>query len=105
MFEVLLEMEGSEKTLRPGMTVGVDIIMDRLDDVLYVPSKGVFKRGNRSFVYLKEEDRVVTRDVEISERNDEAVVVVKGLEEEDEILLEEPTQPLEEVRGVTLASG
>jgi HlyD family secretion protein len=105
VFEMLLEMEGSEKTLRPGMTVGVDIIMDRLDDVLYAPSNGVFKRGDTSFVYLKEDERVVTRDVEVGERNDEAVVIVKGLEEGDEILLEEPTQPLDEVRGVTLASG
>jgi HlyD family secretion protein len=105
VFEALLRMEGTDTALRPGMTVGVDIIIDRLAEVLSVPAKGVFKRGDSSFVYLKQGDRIVMRDVVLGERNDEAVVILEGLEEGDEILLEEPTQPLEEVRGVALASG
>ncbi|MCK5558061.1 MAG: hypothetical protein KAJ01_06775, partial [Candidatus Hydrogenedentes bacterium] len=105
VFEMLLKMEGADEALRPGMTVGVNIVIERLDDVLFIPSKGVFKRGESSFVYLKEGDQIVTQDVVLGERNDETVVVVEGLKEGDEILLEEPTQPLERVRGVSLASG
>ena len=105
VFEMLLKMEGAAEALRPGMTVGVNMIIERLDDVLFIPSKGVFKRGESSFVYLKEGDQIVTQNVVLGERNDEAVVVVEGLKEGDEILLEEPTQPLEKVRGVSLASG
>ena len=105
VFETLLKMDGTDKALRPGMTVGVNIVIERLDDVLSVPVKGVFKRGDSSFVYLKRGERVVERDVVIGDRNNQAVVIIEGLEEEDEVLLEEPTQPLEEVRGVTLASG
>jgi HlyD family secretion protein len=105
VFETLLTMDGTDKALRPGMSVGIDIVVDKLDNVLYIPSAGVFKRGESSFVYLKEGDQTVTRDVVLGERNDKAVVVVEGLKEGDEILLEEPTQPLEKVRGVSLASG
>ncbi len=105
VFETLLKMEGTDKALRPGMTVGVNIVIEKLDDVLSVPVKGVFKRGDSSFVYLKRGDQVVTRDVALGERNNEAVVIKDGLKEGDEVLLQEPTQPLEEVRGVTLASG
>ena len=105
VFETLLTMDGTDKALRPGMSVGVNIVVDKLDDVLSIPSAGVFKRGESSFVYLKEGDQTVTRDVVLGERNDKAVVVVEGLKEGDEILLEEPTQPLEKVRGVSLASG
>ena len=105
VFETLLKMDGTDTALRPGMTVGVNIIIDRLDDVLSVPAEGVFKRGDSSFVYLREGEHVVTRDVALGDRNDTAVVILEGLEEGDEILLEEPTQPLEEVRGVALASG
>ena len=105
VFETLLTMDGTDKALRPGMSVGIDIVVDRLDNVLYIPSAGVFKRGESSFVYLKEGDRTVTRDVVLGRRNNKAVVVVEGLNEGDEILLEEPTQPLEKVRGVSVASG
>jgi multidrug resistance efflux pump len=104
VFETLLKMEGADKALRPGMTVGINLIVRKLDDVLHIPSAGVFKRGESSFVYLKEGDQVVTQDVVLGERNDKAVVVVDGLKEGDEVLLEEPTQPLEKVRGVPLAS-
>ena len=105
VFETLLKMDGTNEALRPGMTVGVNVVIEKLDDVLSVPVNGVFKRGDSSFVYLKQGDQVVTRDVMIGDRNNEAVVIMEGLEEGDEVLLEEPTQPLEEVRGVTLVSG
>jgi RND family efflux transporter MFP subunit len=101
VFETTLKMSGTDKALRPGMTVGVNIVIGKLDDVLFVPSKGVFKRGDSSFVYLKHGNRVVERDVVLGDRNDKSVVIVQGLKEGDEILLEEPTQPLEKVKGVS----
>jgi hypothetical protein len=90
VFEVRIEVTGSDTTLRPGMTTGNQIETTRLADVLFLPIEAVDNAEGVPFVYKRNGGRVVRQEVIAGAMNDEAVVIVDGLAEGDEVLLVAP---------------
>lgn len=90
VFEVRIEVTGSDTTLRPGMTTGNQIETTRLADVLFLPIEAVDNADGVPFVYKRNGGRVVRQEVIAGAMNDEAVVIVDGLAEGDEVLLVAP---------------
>src|SRR5213078_631504 len=58
VFEVKVEVEQSDSTLRPGMTTGNAIETLRLDTALYVPREALGSEGGVPFVYKQSGGRV-----------------------------------------------
>lgn len=90
VFEVRIVLEGSDTTLRPGMTTGNVIETTRLTDVLFVPIESVDNADGVPFVYRRRGGRVVRQEVVTGAMNDDAVVIEQGLAEGDEVLLVAP---------------
>lgn len=90
VFEVRIEVTGSDTTLRPGMTTGNQIETTRLADVLFLPIEAVDNAEGVPFVYKRNGGRVARQEVIAGAMNDEAVVIVDGLAEGDEVLLVAP---------------
>ena len=78
VFEVLIEVDGSDPILRPSMTTGNKIITKTVSDVIYIPLESV-QAGADSipFVYLKRGDKQI---VVLAESNENNVVIEQGLE-------------------------
>lgn len=91
VFDLVVKVNESDKRLKPGLSATVDIILDKLEDVVYIPIESVFTmENNRNYVYLKNSDSVEKRLVEIGQHNNLYAVVENGLSENDIVLLSEP---------------
>jgi HlyD family secretion protein len=88
VFEVLIEVDGSDPILRPSMTTGNKIITKTISDVTFIPLESV-QAGPDSipFVYMKKGTRQV---VVLGESNENNVVIEQGLQPGTQIYLSTP---------------
>jgi len=108
VFEVQLEILGSDTTLRPGMTTGNAIETLRTPDALHVSLEAVSNENGIPIVYRQAGGRVVRQEVETGASNDDEVVILRGLDEGDRVLLVPPKESaslaLERLPGSTAGS-
>ena len=79
VFEISIQVENPNPCLRPGMTCGVDIIIEELRDVLYVPIDAVLVKGSKKLVTVLKDSREEERELLLGARSEENVVVLEGL--------------------------
>ena len=91
VFEVVIEVDGTDPILRPSMTTGNKIITQTINGVTYIPLESV-QAGVDSipFVYLKNGDKQI---VVLGESNENNVVIEKGIEPGQMIYLSTPLKP------------
>jgi RND family efflux transporter MFP subunit len=88
-FNCRIALTDEDDRLRPGMSVDVVIEVERLSDVLWVPSQAVFDREGRRFVYRRTPDGFITHDVTLVRRT-ESQAVISGIDEGAVIALAAP---------------
>jgi HlyD family secretion protein len=77
--------------LKPGMSAKVEIQVDRLPNVIYVPMQAVVPVNGKHICYAGKPSRPERREVETGQFNDEFIEIKKGLKEGEIVLL----RPLE----------
>jgi len=92
VFPVEIYLNETHKDLLPGLTVSCRIIVDKLDDVLYVPIDAISTEAGRNFVYKKTLTGFEKVEVETRRSNSDYTIIVSGLNEGDEIALVDPYQ-------------
>lgn len=93
VFDVDIRIDSADTRLKPGMSAKVDIIINIHEDVLSVPIEAVFERDDTTVVYAKGGKKI---PVSLGERNDQAVIITAGLEENDVICLVDPNRKPDE---------
>jgi hypothetical protein len=106
VFEVKIEIAQADTTLRPGMTTANGIETAVVKNARWVPIEAVNADSGISYVYKVDGRRLVKQEVETGAMNDNEVVVARGLDDDDEVLLVPPTderarQPIERLPGGT----
>jgi hypothetical protein len=91
VFEVVIEVDGSDPILRPSMTTGNKIITKTISDITFIPLESV-QTGVDSipFVYLKNGTKQV---VVLGESNENNVVVEQGVKPGVQVYLNTPEKP------------
>ncbi|MGE5194092.1 MAG: efflux RND transporter periplasmic adaptor subunit, partial [Deltaproteobacteria bacterium] len=72
--------------LKPGLTAEVEILIDRLSNVLQAPVQSFVERGGRHFAWRLEGNRPVRREVKIGKSNDQVMEILNGLAEGDKLV-------------------
>ncbi len=90
VFPVEILINETNKNLLPGLTVSCRLIIDQIDDVLYVPIEAVNAEGDKSFVYKKSGSGYNKVEVEVGTSNSDYTIITKGLSEKDEVALSLP---------------
>lgn len=90
VFEVKILLTVTDTTLRPGMTTGNAIQTTRLTDVLAVPIEAVSTMDDVPYVYKRSGGSIVKQEVETGAMNDLEVVILRGVEAGEEVLLVPP---------------
>jgi len=94
VYETTVVIDGSHDWLKPGITAKVDILIEELNDVLYVPIQAVSTFEGKRVAYLAQLGREPEkRIVETGQFNDSFIEVKNGLNEGDEVLLIQPETP------------
>ena len=80
------------RELKPGLSLNVDIVLDRLENVLSVPIAAVFTKQAKTYCYVLEGGEPVAKEVKVGRMNDTRVQILSGLDEkQDKVLLVAPT--------------
>jgi hypothetical protein len=90
VFEVKILLAEADTTLRPGMTTSNAIATNTLKNALFVPLEAVAVEGTTPFVYRRDGARLTKQQVETGLANDNEIVIAKGLEKDDRVLLTPP---------------
>ena len=90
VFPVEILLNESDKNLLPGLTVSCRIIIDKVDDVLYIPIDAVISEGDKNFVYKKRGSGYDKTEIETGINNTDYIVVTGGLKAGEEIALVNP---------------
>lgn len=90
VFPVDIVISNSGGKLMPGMTVSCRILIQKLDNVVYIPLDGLKTEGAQEFVFKKKGASFTKVPVETGSSNSDFVVITKGLEVGDVIALADP---------------
>lgn len=90
VFEVVVTVTEADTTLRPGMTTSNAIQTAKLDDALSVPLEAVTSTDDVPYVYKRSGVRVIKQEVETGVMSENEVVILRGVEAGDQVLLVPP---------------
>ncbi|MCL2042202.1 MAG: efflux RND transporter periplasmic adaptor subunit [Bacteroidales bacterium] len=89
VYEAQIVLSDSDSLLKPAMTTQCDIIIETIPDVLYIPLEALFSDDTISYVYTGS----VRQEVIAGRSNDNFVIIEKGLQQEQKVLLSVPENP------------
>jgi hypothetical protein len=92
MFEITVQVPGSDPRLRAGFTVQVVVVGDVQKDVLYLPRQALFMNDAKRVVYVRNGDGFDAREVKV-EAETESRAAISGLSDGAEVALVNPTAP------------
>jgi multidrug efflux pump subunit AcrA (membrane-fusion protein) len=94
VFEVTVEINESDTTLRPAMTTSNTIITNFVEDVLVIPLEAIHSQGDSlTYVFKRKGLSTVKQQIALGPKGNDMAVVSQGLEEEEEIFLSIPRDP------------
>ncbi|MCW5980120.1 MAG: efflux RND transporter periplasmic adaptor subunit [Bryobacteraceae bacterium] len=76
--------------LRPGLLADVQIIVEKIPDVIHIPVQAVFERANQPMVYVKIKGKFEERLIKPLKRSENTMVVAEGLAEDETVALADP---------------
>ncbi len=90
VYEVIIEVAGTDSLLRPAMTTSNRIQVSKLDDVLSVPLETIHAVDSLSFVFVKDGLSAKMQQVELGLINENEAVIHRGITIDDRLYLSMP---------------
>ncbi len=98
LFPARATLKNLDPRLRPGMSASCEIIVEKQPSVLLIPSRASFLEHGKPTVYIQKGQQFLKRTIEVGKRNDEDLVVLKGLKEGELVTLEKPEEAAKRAR-------
>jgi len=91
VFEATIEINEQDDLLKPAMTTSNRIIVNEINDVLYVPLECLHSEADSiAFVYKKSGINIIKQEIQVGKTNTDESIISKGLEEGDRVYLSVP---------------
>lgn len=98
VFDIVVDIKGTDEVLKPGITTTNRVVVGSIDKALWVPIVSVVEDEKKTFVFVRNGSGFDRREVELGERNDNFVVVKKGVQPGERVALRNPEQTEEEAK-------
>ena len=108
VYRTEVSIEDAVAEMRPGMSCAVEILVEEIEDTLFVPVQSIFRRGEDNLAFVERGAQSEERTVEVGRYNDRWVQVLSGLAQGEVVLLAPPagfTREVEEKEGTGEPSG
>jgi len=92
VYSTKIAVEGTHNWLRPGMNSEVEILIEELNDVVYVPVQAVMNSGRDKVCYVATDSGPERRVVKTGSFNNEYIHIVDGLEAGERVYLRRPVE-------------
>jgi HlyD family secretion protein len=90
-FVVTVELVDADEDVKPGMTAAVNIVVEKLENVLQVPNRAVRAQSGRRVVYILQNDQLAQVEIKLGASSDTYSQVLEGnLQVGDLIVLNPP---------------
>lgn len=89
-FPAYATLKSVDPRLRPGMSATAEIILERQASALLIPLRASFLDRGKPAVYVQRGQEFELRPIDVGKRNDDDVIVLKGLSEGEVVALENP---------------
>lgn len=90
VYKAEVTIDEAVEGMRPGMSCNIEILVENLKDVLFVPRQAVYFDGDRSVAFVNTSSGIDTREVNVGSDNARWVSIEEGLEEGEVVLLSPP---------------
>lgn len=90
VYGVTIAIEGTQDWIKPGMSTKVEIMVERLEDVIYVPVQAVSLNDGKPVCYVARGLKPARREVEAGSFTDEFIEIKRGLKAGERVLLRPP---------------
>jgi hypothetical protein len=85
-----ISIGNTQDWLKPGMSAKVEILVNQLTNVVYVPVQAVSPNDGKHVCFVARSLKSDRREVEVGEMNDEFIEIKSGLKEGEAVLLRAP---------------
>ena len=89
-FDLTVRLENPDPRLRPGMTAGFRVEVERVPGSIVVPASAVFEKGGLTVVYVLSNNAFQERRIVVARRGIGHVMVSNGLKPGERIALKDP---------------
>lgn len=89
-FDLTVSVTDNDTRLRSGMSATARVELERLNNVVVVPSAAVFQRGGSPVVYVATKGDIEMRAVKVLRRGRDQIAIASGLREGERVTLKEP---------------
>ncbi len=90
VYRTTVKIDGEHDWIRPGMTAKAEILVNHLDDVVYVPIQAVNPLEDKKVCYVVDGSKPQQRDVEVGEFNEAFIEIKTGIQEGERVCLRTP---------------
>ena len=90
VFQVAIQLNEADSTLRPAMTTSNLIVVAEYEDVMFLPLESIHSTDSLNFVYVREEGRIRKKEVTLGMLNDNEAIIEAGLVQDENVFLSLP---------------
>jgi HlyD family secretion protein len=90
-FDLTVRLEDPDPRLRPGMTAGFRVEVERVPGSMVIPASAIFEKGGQTVAYVLSNGVYQERRVGVARRGVGQVMVSSGLKPGERIALKDPT--------------
>ena len=90
-FNLQIALDQTDARLKPGMTVQVTVIVDRVPDSITIPAQASFLRSGQTIAYVWDGSKFQERTIHVERRSRDHILVSSGLRSGDLIALADPS--------------
>ena len=90
-FDLTVQLENPDPRLRPGMTAGFRVEVERIPGSIVIPAEAVFLKNGQTVAYVFSNGVYSERPLTLARRGTGQVMVARGLKPGERIALKDPT--------------
>jgi HlyD family secretion protein len=90
-FNLEIALDQSDPRLKPGMTVQITVIVNRVENAITIPAQASFLKSGQTVAYVWNGSRFLERAIQIERRSRDLVLVSNGLHPGDQVALKDPS--------------
>ena len=90
-FDLEIGMNQADPRLKPGMTVQITIIVDRVPNAITIPAQASFVKSGQTVAYVWSGSVFQERSIQIERKSRDRILVSAGLKPGDLVALQDPT--------------
>ncbi len=89
-FDLEISIDQADPRLKPGMTVQITVIVDRVPDAITIPAQASFLNSGQSVAYVWNGSAFQERAIQVERRSRDRILISSGLKPGDLVALKEP---------------